>query len=104
MNVGMEESHDAREATNVASSVPGLEIARIEVIPLLAPLAREFKGSFYRMTKRATVITRVHTVEGIVGEAYVGDEDESLGTLVAIAENEIGPSLVGSSPFLWCNS
>ena len=34
------------------------------------PLAKEYRGSYYRMNNRATVITRVVTREGIVGEAY----------------------------------
>lgn len=76
-----------------------LIIERIETVPMLAPLAREFRGSFYRMTQRATVITRVHTVGGIIGEAYVGDEDKSLHEIVGIIENEIAPLLVGKNAF-----
>lgn len=72
-----------------------LTIDRIETIPVIAPLAREFKGSFYRMTHRATVIVRVHTKEGVVGEAYVGDEDKSLNEIVSIVENEIAPLVTG---------
>jgi len=73
----------------------GLTIRDIEVIPMRAPLAREYRGSHYRMVNRATVITRVVTDEGIVGEAYVGDEDESLEAIVAIIRDEIAPSVRG---------
>ncbi len=76
-----------------------LTIDRIETIPMIAPLAREFKGSFYRMTHRATVITRIHTKEGIVGEAYVGDEDKSLHEIVSIIENEIASAIIGLDAF-----
>ena len=62
---------------------------------MIAPLAREFRGSFYHMTHRATVVTRVYTREGIVGEAYVGDEDKSLHQLVRIIEDEIAPRIIG---------
>ena len=56
---------------------PGtLRIRSIETVPVLAPLARTFRGSFYKMTHRATLVTRVITEEGIVGEAYAGDEDK----------------------------
>ncbi len=72
-----------------------LTIERIETIPVLAPLAREFRGSFYHMTHRATIVTRVYTKEGIVGEAYVGDEDKSLGELVRIINDEIAPRIIG---------
>ena len=30
------------------------------------------------MTHRSTIVTRVHTEEGVVGEAYCGDEDAGL--------------------------
>ena len=36
-------------------------ITRIEQIPLIVPLGREYKGSYYSMTKRVTILTRVHT-------------------------------------------
>ena len=36
------------------------------------------RGSHYRMRNRCTIITRVHTAEGIVGEGYTADEDEPL--------------------------
>lgn len=76
-----------------------LEITHIETVALNAPLAREFRGSHYRMTRRATVITRVHTADGIVGEAYVGDEEAHLGTLRAITANEIAPAVCGMDAF-----
>ena len=63
------------------------------------PLARVFSGSYYRMTHRATVITRVHTREGIVGEAYTGDEDATLPELLAIVRDEIEPRLLGEDAF-----
>jgi len=79
------------------TSASALVIERIETIPLLAPLARKFQGSYYSMTHRATVITRIHTRDGVIGEAYVGDEDKSLAELCRIVEQEIAPRLVGES-------
>ena len=76
-----------------------LTIERIEVVPLRVPLARVFSGSYYRMSQRATVITRVHTREGIVGEAYTGDEDAALDQILAIVRNEIEPRLIGEDAF-----
>lgn len=64
-----------------------------------APLAREFRGSFYRMTHRATLITRIHTADGILGEAYAGDEDAGLMEIARIVLNEIRPRLVGQDAF-----
>ncbi len=70
-------------------------ITRVETVLVLAPLAREFRGSHYSMAQRATVIVRLHTSAGIVGEAYVGDEDKSLVEIDKIIRDEISPVLVG---------
>ncbi|MDT0547524.1 MULTISPECIES: mandelate racemase/muconate lactonizing enzyme family protein [Streptomyces] len=82
-----------------ASGASGLTITGVDVVAVRAPLAREFKGSFYRMTHRATLITRVRTEEGIVGEAYVGDEDGALAEIAAITTREIAPRLIGEDAF-----
>ena len=70
-------------------------IERLEVVPIVVPLAHEFRGSYYRMTHRATVIVRVHTSTGVVGEAYVGDEVDTLGQIVRVLTQEIQPVVVG---------
>ena len=51
------------------------------------------------MTNRSTIIVRVHTTDGIVGEAYVGDEDASLLEIEGIIGKEISPRLVGLDIF-----
>jgi L-alanine-DL-glutamate epimerase-like enolase superfamily enzyme len=72
-----------------------LTITDIEVVPIVVPLAREYRGSHYRMTARATVIVRLRTREGIVGEAYAGDEDKTLRDIVSVIRDELAPRLVG---------
>ena len=47
------------------------------------------------MTHRSTLITRVHTSDGIVGEAYAGDEDATLGEIDHIVHYELAPGIVG---------
>jgi D-galactarolactone cycloisomerase len=74
-----------------------LAIERIEVVPLRAPLARRFSGSHYSMTTRCTIITRVYTAGGIVGEAYNGDTDDEQPAIVRIIRDEITPLLAGAS-------
>jgi L-alanine-DL-glutamate epimerase-like enolase superfamily enzyme len=51
------------------------------------------------MTHRSTIVTRVHTEEGIVGEAYAGDEDAGLLEIDAIIHAEIEPGLLGADAF-----
>jgi D-galactarolactone cycloisomerase len=81
------------------TGVGRLGITRIETIPIRVPLARTFRGSHYQMTHRSTIITRVHTDEGIVGEAYAGDEDAGLFDIERIITDEIAPRLLGEDAF-----
>jgi L-alanine-DL-glutamate epimerase-like enolase superfamily enzyme len=81
------------------SPIPDLRIERIETIPLRVPLDRVYKGSHYQMTHRSTIITRVHTASGIVGEAYAGDEDAGLADIDGIIHREIAPKLIGEDAF-----
>jgi D-galactarolactone cycloisomerase len=76
-----------------------LTIETIETIPIRVPLARTYKGSRYKMTHRSTLITRVVTDDGLVGEAYAGDEDSGLAEIDRIVREEIGPSIIGEDAF-----
>ena len=44
-----------------AQTVERLTIRDVELIPILAPLAQEYRGSYYRMANRATVVIRIRT-------------------------------------------
>jgi D-galactarolactone cycloisomerase len=86
--------------TNVTAPDPAyaatkLTIRKIETIPIRVPLGRVYRGSLYQMTHRSTIVTRVFTEEGIVGEAYAGDEDAGLLEINSIIHQEIAPRLVG---------
>lgn len=72
-----------------------LTVVDLEAIPVRAPLAREFRGSHYRMTHRATVVVRLITDQGVIGEAYVGDEDATAAAIVQVLREQIAPILVG---------
>jgi D-galactarolactone cycloisomerase len=76
-------------------SPTALKIVDVEAVPIRAALAREFAGSYYHMTHRATVVVRLVTDQGIVGEAYVGDEDATAAQILAVIRNEITPIVVG---------
>jgi D-galactarolactone cycloisomerase len=95
------ESNTRSTLTGIALTPPvaKLSIERIETVPIRVPLGREYRGSSYRMTHRSTVVTRVHTAEGITGEAYAGDEDAALETIEAIIHREIAPRLRGEDAF-----
>jgi L-alanine-DL-glutamate epimerase-like enolase superfamily enzyme len=72
-----------------------LTITRIETEQIRVPLARVYKGSHYKMTHRSTILTRIHTASGLVGEAYAGDEDAGLAEIDSIIHDEIAPKLLG---------
>lgn len=72
-----------------------LKITRIETEAIRVPLARTYRGSHYKMTHRSTIITRIHTASGLVGEAYAGDEDASLLEIENIIHDELAPQLIG---------
>ena len=85
------------EVTTPSATKTGtsLTIRRIETIPVRVPLGRVYRGSLYQMTHRSTIVTRVYTEEGIIGEAYAGDEDAGLLEIDAIIHDEIAPRLIG---------
>lgn len=72
-----------------------LPIRDIEAVPVRAPLGRRYRGSTYSMTHRATVVVRVRTEAGVIGEAYAGDEDATMGQIVAAIRDELAPALTG---------
>lgn len=85
---------------NLSTSVPAqarskLTIRSIETIPIRVPLGRVYRGSQYHMTHRSTIVTRVYMDEGIVGEAYAGDEDAGLLEIDSIIRGDITPRLIG---------
>lgn len=82
-----------------AVGLPDLTITNVETTMLRVPLDRVYKGSHYRMTHRSTIITRITTASGIVGEAYAGDEDAGLEEINSIIKNEITPLIIGMDGF-----
>ena len=44
-----------------------MKITKIDVIPLVRKLEKEFTGGTYKITSRNTIVTRVYTDAGIVG-------------------------------------
>jgi D-galactarolactone cycloisomerase len=89
----------AASLDDASDSVGRLSIRAIELTGVVVPLDEVFHGSYYRMTNRATIIARVITDEGVVGEAYAGDEGSTLGEIAAIVRDEIAPRLIGENAF-----
>lgn len=75
-----------------------MKITRIEVIPLVVPLEKVFQGSHYSMSSRATLVTRIYTDDGLVGQTYNGDDPDTQLRIRAIIEEEISARLIGTNP------
>jgi D-galactarolactone cycloisomerase len=74
-----------------------LIIDRIETLSLRTPLVRRFSGSAYSMNTRCTIVTRLHTSDGLVSEVYTGDTDAEQALVVAIIHEELAPRVLGRS-------
>ncbi|MCU1491348.1 MAG: mandelate racemase [Acidimicrobiaceae bacterium] len=86
------------ETIRKMGAVP-LRIRSIETVPVRVTLERLYRGSYYRMPRRCTIITRVTTEEGIVGEAYNADADAEQSTIIGIIHDELVPMLIGRDAF-----
>lgn len=76
-----------------------MKIEKVETIPIRMPLKQVYAGSNYSMANRCTIITRIYTDEGIIGECYNGDEDDTMGIIKSIIDKEIAPKLIGEDAF-----
>jgi L-alanine-DL-glutamate epimerase-like enolase superfamily enzyme len=76
-----------------------LTIRQIETIPIRVPLPRVYRGSYYQMTHRSTIVTRIHMDEGITGEVFTGDEDHINSQIERAIQDEIAPRLIGEDAF-----
>ena len=71
-------------------------IDNVEAIPIEVPLRQVFSGSGYRVDSRCTVITRIHTADGLVSEVYNGDNRVPGRTIAHVVEDELAPLLIGA--------
>lgn len=72
-----------------------MKITKVEVIPLVRKLDKEFIGGTYRIVSRNTLVTRIYTDQALIGEAYGGDEDQSQVQIVRLIRDHLAPLLVG---------
>src|SRR5260370_3909752 len=79
-------------------AMAGLIIEKIETTALRLPLKRRYSGSAYSMVNRCTIVTRLHTREGVVGEVYTGDTDAEQDVIVGVIHEELAPALIGRNP------
>ena len=76
-----------------------MKIESIETIPVRVALDRTYRGSYYHMPNRCTVVTRIKISAGIIGEAYNADTDIEQAEILTIIERELAPALLGQDAF-----
>jgi D-galactarolactone cycloisomerase len=75
-----------------------VKIRDVTVKTIEVPLTRVFVGSTYRVPSRCTVIVRLETDEGVVGEIYSGDERTHYREMKQLILERFKPLLVGEDP------
>jgi len=75
-----------------------MKITKIEVIPLVRKLESPFEGGTYRIVNRFTLVTRIETDAGLVGQIFGGDEDNTQTEIVNLIRDHFAPMLIGEDP------
>ena len=75
-----------------------MRVTDIKAHWIKVPLKRPFHGGTYTIHSRATILNRITTDEGIVGEAFAGDQRENGGQICRLIEGEYGKLIMGEDP------
>ena len=76
-----------------------MRIERIEAEAISIPLNRDFGGSTYHVTSRATVITRMQGAHGPLAEVYNGDNRDHAAQIARIITDRLAPLVIGEDAF-----
>ena len=71
------------------------QITRIETIPLKVKMERVATGSTLKLSHRCTILTRIHTDAGVIGECFNGNDDALQAAVIQMIEQEMAPRLIG---------
>ncbi len=77
------------------SALAHARIERIETIPLRVKMEREAAGATLTLTHRCTIVTRIHTDAGVIGECFVGNDDVLQPAILRMVQEEMAPLLIG---------
>lgn len=73
------------------------KITHIEAIPLKVKMERIASGSTLKLSHRCTILTRIHTDAGVIGECFNGNDDALQSSVVQMITDEMAPLLIGHS-------
>ncbi|PZP40546.1 MAG: mandelate racemase/muconate lactonizing enzyme family protein [Azospirillum brasilense] len=78
-----------------SSNLSQARIERIETIPLRVAMERAATGATLKLTHRCTIVTRIHTDAGVVGECFVGNDEALQPAICRMIADEMAPLLIG---------
>lgn len=70
-------------------------ITRIETIPLKVKMEKVATGSTLKLSHRCTILTRIHTDAGVIGECFNGNDDALQASVIQMIQQEMAPMLIG---------
>ena len=73
------------------------KIIKIETIPLRVKMERIATGSTLKLSHRCTILTRIHTDAGVIGECFNGNDDALQASVINMTNEEMAPLLIGQS-------
>ena len=73
------------------------KIIKIETIPLRVKMERIATGSTLKLSHRCTILTRIHTDAGVIGECFNGNDDALQASVISMINEEMAPLLIGQS-------
>ena len=76
-----------------------MRIHSIEAIAVDIPLRMNFGGATYSVLKRSTVVTRLRTEDGLIGEVYNGDNREHGLEICRLIHDVLAPAVKGLDIF-----
>ncbi len=79
------------------ASLLAAKITRIEAIPLKVKMERIATGATLKLSHRCTILTRIHTDIGILGECFNGNDDALQSSVIRMIHDEMAPLLIGHS-------
>ncbi len=76
-------------------NVMNAKITRIETIPLKVKMEKVATGSTLKLSHRCTILTRIHTDAGVIGECFNGNDDALQASVIQMIQQEMAPMLIG---------
>lgn len=82
-----------------AAAINAMKITDVNATWIWMPLEKPFHGGTYTISSRGTIVTRIFTDDGIIGEAFAGDHRTNGKEICILIEGELKKAIVGEDLF-----